>query len=406
MSGQSASGTGPTELQAFPRVLVVDDLPENIEILQRLLTPRGYIVDAASSGNEALEKAFASIPDIILLDLVMPDIDGIEICKRLKADAKTRYIPIVILTGVAEREYYAEALEAGADDYLTKPLDSVLLQARVRNCLRSKRLQDSLLDYQRTLEQYNATLEARVQERTEQVRKGQQVTVFSLSRLAESRDPETGEHLERMRNYVKALAEELSRIQEFRTVVNERFIEELFSSSPLHDIGKVGIPDRILLKPGKLSPEEFEIMKLHSRVGGETLRAADREAGQHSFLGMACAIALHHHEKWDGSGYPDGLRGLEIPLEARIVALGDVYDALRSKRPYKEPFTHERAREIILAGRNTHFDTNVVDAFTRCENQFIRIANEWQDRDELPLLHRLVQSLEEFDARAGVPPTQ
>lgn len=391
---------------ALPRVMVVDDLEENIYLLERLLRPKGYEVISASSGRRALEVIASTPPDILLLDLVMPDISGIEICKRLKDDPKTRHIPIVIVTGVAEREYYVEALEAGADDYLTKPLDSVLLHARIRNCLRAKNLQDSLLEYQHALEGHNATLEVRVQQRTEQVAKTQSVTVFSLSKLAESRDPETGEHLERMRRYVRVVAEEMSTNPEFSGEITDKFIEELYTSSPLHDIGKVGIPDRILLKPGKLSPLEFDIMKTHTTLGGETLRAADSEAGEHSFLRMACDIAFCHHEKWDGSGYPNGLKGRDIPLVGRIVALGDVYDALRSKRPYKDPFTHEKARDIILEGREKHFDPQVLDAFLARERAFVEIAESYQDSAEPPLIHRLVQTLESIEAQnvAGSPP--
>lgn len=218
--------------------------------------------------------------------------------------------------------------------------------------------------------------------------------MFSLAKLAESRDNEMGKHLERMRLYSREVASEIILLEKYRDTLDEEFVAQIYKSSPLHDIGKVGIPDSILLKPGKLTDNEFDIMKMHSVIGGDTLKAADIEAGTHSFLGMGRDIAYSHHEKWDGSGYPFGLKGEEILLASRIVAIGDVYDALTSRRPHKEPFSHEKSMGIILEGRGSHFDPEVVDAFTARESSIITIREKMQDVDCMSTFQRLVESIE------------
>lgn len=385
-----------------PYILVVDDMRENTLILQNFLAPKGYQVAAAFSGAEALELVEKNPPDVILLDLMMPGMDGFTVCQRLKQDPRTRHIPVVVLTGMSEREANVKALEMGADDFMAKPFDSVVLDARIRSSLRSKALQDRIIEYQRELEANNELLEQRIRERTAQLARTQQVTVFSLAKLAESRDTETGEHLDRMRRYATEIAVELAASDKFRDVVTKVFVEALFESSPLHDIGKVGIPDQILLKPGKLSRDEFDVMKTHTQIGGDTLRAADLEAGGDSFLAMGRDIAYAHHEKWDGAGYPAGLKGTEIPLAARICALGDVYDALTSKRPYKEAFSHEKSRGIILEGRGAHFDPDIVDAFLARERQFTEISKSFHDGGRPSKIQEIVEHLTKV-ARASVP---
>jgi len=380
-----------------PIVLVVDDLKENVLLIQAMIHPLGYEVRKAQSGEEALECLAKEKPDLVVLDVVMPGLNGIEVCRRMKNDPETRHIPVVMVTGTSEEEANVQALEAGADDFLVKPLNAALLQARVRNALNSKHLYDQVVNYKNKVEQYNLTLEQRIRERTAQIERTQQVTAFSLARLSESRDTETGVHLERMRRYVRLLASEMSHWSTHRDLIDETFIHQLYFSSPLHDIGKVGIPDLILLKPGKLTPEEYEIMKWHSIIGGDTLKEADVEAGTNSFLAMGRDIAYYHHEKWDGSGYPYGLAGQDIPLAARIVALGDVYDALTSKRPYKDAFPHEKARAIILESDGAHFDPDVVQAFIACESQFLSIQQEYTDADDgIPKLHQLMQQFEDM----------
>lgn len=369
------------------RILVVDDLPENALVLKSFLTPLGYELHAATNGEDALKMVADNPPDVILLDLMMPGMDGFEVCRRLKHDPKTHHIPVIIITGMSDRDSNVRAVEAGADDFLIKPFDRVLLEARIKTSVMTKVLHDELL-------QYKEELEKKVVERTQQVVLTQQVTVFSLARLAESRDNETGDHLERMRSYARELSEEFVQMDKYKGVLDRKFVKEMYQSTPLHDIGKVGIPDRILLKPGKLTKEEFDIMKHHSRIGGETLEAADREAGRDSFLAMGRDIAFYHHEKWDGSGYPFGLSGTDIPVSARITALADVYDALSSRRPYKEPFSHEKSRSIILEGRASHFDPDVVDAFLNREQRFIEIRESFQGSGALAPIQALVNALE------------
>ncbi|MCX5770427.1 MAG: response regulator [Candidatus Hydrogenedentes bacterium] len=376
-----------------PTILVVDDYVENTLILEQFLHHQGYDVVTAHDGEEAIDLTEKSAPDVILLDLLLPKMDGFDVCRKLKQERKTRHIPIIIITGLAEREANVRALEAGADDFLVKPFDSVLLGARIRASLRSKFLQDQINEYQMRLEIYNDTLEHRIQERTLQLTHAQQITVFSLAKLAESRDTETGAHLDRIRAYTREIAQELYEKKEGRPF-GANFITEIYMSSPLHDIGKVGIPDRILLKPGKLTAQEFNIMKAHSLIGGDTLKAADQEAGEGSFLAMGRDIAYFHHERWDGKGYPSGLVGTAIPMAARIVAVSDVYDALTSKRPYKEAWPHERAREVILEERGKGFDPDVVDAFLARENAILAIRAESADTDAPAHLMRLNQELE------------
>lgn len=369
------------------KILIVDDLVENTEVLRALLRPQHFSIEVAHCGTDALRMVESNPPDVILLDLMMPGMDGIEVCRRIKINPALRHIPIIIITGSSDRESNLQALEVGADDFVTKPFDRALLEARVRSCLRSKALQDALFEYQRSLEE-------KVAERTKQVRHTQQITVFALAKLAESRDNETGDHLERMRSYASVLAEEMATWEQYATVITPEFVEELYQSTPLHDIGKVGIPDQILLKPGKLTPDEFKIMQTHTTIGGDTLKAADLEAGQDSFLAMGRDIAYAHHEKWDGSGYPAGLAGDSIPLCARIAALADVYDALSSKRPYKEPFSHERSKDIILEGKGHHFDPDIVQAFLNSEARFIEIRTRFQGMGKLAPIQEMVAAAE------------
>ena len=381
-----------------PTVLVVDDMPENIVLMRRLLGPKGYRITEATSGPQALDMVDTDPPDVVLLDLIMPEMNGFEVCDRLKRNLSTRHIPIIIITGVSEHDANIRALEAGVDDFLTRPIDPVLLEARIRSSVKAKAMQDQIIKYQRRLEGDNLALEERVRERTAQLERTQQVTMFCMARLAESRDPETGEHLDRMRRYVRELAIELGSWHKYDCIIDSGFVETLYYSSPLHDIGKVGIPDAILLKPGKLSPEEFDIMKTHTLVGGDTLKAADEEAGGNSFLTMGREIAYFHHEKYDGSGYPFGMIQEEIPLPARIVALGDAYDALTSRRPYKEPFSHERSKEIILEAAGTHFDPDVIKAFVAREAKLVRIRDQYQDSGHLTHIEQINQTLQRLHA--------
>ncbi len=354
------------------KVLIVDDTPENIQILMETLKDE-YAIVAAINGQKALQMAAADpVPDLILLDIMMPGLDGYQVCEKLKADDKTKNIPVIFVTAMTEEEDEQKGLELGAVDYITKPFRPSLVKSRVRNHVELKRYRDHL--------------EELVRERTKELVLTQDATINSLATLAEYRDPETGGHIKRTQNYVKALSIKLKDHPNFNGFFNDDTIDQLFKSAPLHDIGKVGVPDHILLKPGKLTDEEFEEMKKHAAYGSDTLFRVELELGADvagmSFLSFAREIAYTHHEKWDGSGYPQGLKDGEIPISGRLMALADVYDALISRRVYKSPFTHSKAVEIITEGKGQHFDPDMVDAFLEIHEEFRQIAIEYADHDE------------------------
>jgi putative two-component system response regulator len=314
-------------------------------------------------------------PDLVLLDVMMPDLDGIEVCRRLKDDPRTRHIPVIFLTAMSKSEDERIGLEAGAVDYITKPISPPILLARVKTHLQLKAGQDFLKDK-------NAYLQSEVFRRTREVQAIQDVTILTMASLAETRDNETGNHIRRTQHYVKALAIKLRDHPRFAGYFTDHVIDLLFKSAPLHDIGKVGIPDKILLKPGKLTPEEFEIMKTHTTLGRDAIEQAERQLGTPvEFLKVAKEIAYSHQEKWDGSGYPEGLAGDGIPVSARLMAVADVYDALISRRVYKPAFTHERAVELISEGRGKHFDPDITDAFMEIREEFRTIAKKFGDSD-------------------------
>ena len=358
-----------------PTILVVDDVPENLELMAALLSQEGWRVRVANSGERALRLVHAYPPDLILLDIMMPEVDGYEVCREIKADPRTAHIPVIFMTAKAEVEDETYGLGLGAEDYIVKPISPPIVVARVRTHLALKAANDAL-------RQQNARLEIEVRRRTAQIQVAQDITVMAIASLAETRDNETGNHIRRTQHYVRCLAEHLRTHPRFAELLTEENIELLFKSAPLHDIGKVGIPDHILLKPGKLTPEEFEIMKTHTTLGHDALVAAERALGTEvEFLRFAKEISLSHQEKWDGSGYPQGLVGDAIPVSARLMALADVYDALISRRVYKPPFPHEKAVEIILQGRGGHFDPEVCDAFAANEQTFREIAARFADAD-------------------------
>ncbi len=361
------------ELIDHSTVLVVDDTPDNLMLMSGLL--KGiYKVKVANSGEKALQIAIAdNPPDLILLDIMMPGMDGYEVCRRLKADARSRDIPVIFLTAKTEEEDERKGLDLGAVDYITKPISSSIVLARVRTHLMLKASTDFLRNQ-------NEYLEQEVARRTREVSAIQDVTILALASLAETRDSDTGNHIRRTQFYVKALAQHLQHHPRFSPYLTDANIAMLYKSAPLHDIGKVGIPDRILLKPGRLTPEEFEIMKTHTTLGHDAITHAEVSLGSNvDFLRMAKEIALFHQEKWDGSGYPEGLSGENIPIPARLMALADVYDALISRRVYKEGMSHEAATAIILEGRGRHFDPDIVDAFIALQDDFRDIAARYAD---------------------------
>ena len=356
-------------------ILIVDDDATNLAVLNRLLRPR-YRVRAANSGGSALRAVGTEPrPDLILLDIMMPGISGHETLRRIKDDPTTADIPVIFLTALAADEDEELGLQLGAVDYVTKPIKPGILLSRVQAQLLAKQARDWLQDQ-------NAVLEAEVRRRMADNERTERVTIRALAHLAEIRDPETGNHLLRTQNYVGALARRLAGHPRFAATLTPATIELLIKSAPLHDIGKVGIPDHILLKPGPLEADECVIMKTHAKLGSDAIEKAEADVDQPlPFLGLAKEIAHWHHEKWDGSGYPDGLAGDAIPVSARLMALADVFDALISRRVYKPPLSLDDARGIILAGGGTHFDPAVVAAFDQDFAQFARIARRFDDGD-------------------------
>jgi len=317
-----------------------------------------------------------------LQDIMMPRMNGFEVLDRMKEHDAWKHIPVIVISAVDDQGSAVRCIEIGADDYLTKPVNVVLLKARVRSCLERKGWRDQEQKYRQQMEYYAEHLEERVQEQLDDIYEAQLATIFSLAKLAESRDPETGEHLDRMREYCRVLAQQLATTELYGSVIDEVYINLIFHASPLHDIGKVAVPDDILKKPGKLEGDEWLIMQQHAAWGGSTLRDIHQQYPGNTLISMGIDIAESHHEKWDGSGYPLGSSGQEIPLAARILALGDVYDALTSKRCYKKAFSHEKSRQIILENSGTHFDPDVVEAFLVVEDQFVSIRERLQDKQQ------------------------
>jgi putative two-component system response regulator len=334
------------------RILIVDDDDITTDVLSNALTRYGHQVTSAKDGFEALELVRSGAYRLVVLDWEMPGMSGIELCRRIRERYASGYVYIILLTARRGTQSIVEGLNAGADDFITKPFEPEELNVRIHAGSRI------------------LALESR------------EVIIFSLAKLAESRDQDTGTHLERIREYCRVIADHLSLQEKHREEVDGDYIQLLYMTSPLHDVGKVGIPDSILLKPGPLTGEEFEIMKRHTTIGSRTLGAAAEAHPEASFLCMARDIAQTHHERFDGSGYPDGLLGEEIPLCGRIVALADVYDALTTWRIYKPAFSHARSRQIILDGEGSHFDPEIVDAFLQNEDQFVDILERFTAREQ------------------------
>ena len=358
-----------------PTILVIEDTPDDVALIAGLLRTQ-YRIIIAKQGKSGLALATVdSAPDLILLDIMMPDMDGYEVCRALKASSATRDIPVIFLTGKTSIDDEQFGFSLGAVDYITKPVSPPLLQARVATHIALKRASDFLRDK-------NTWLETEIARRDSQMSAIQDVTILTMASMAETRDTETGNHIRRTQNYVKALALRLQPHPRFSLFLSDENIDTLYKSAPLHDIGKVGIPDRILLKPGSLTVDEFEIMKTHTTLGWNAINNAERSLGiQADFLSVAKDIALFHQEKWDGSGYPQGRKGDAIPVAARLMAVADVYDALISRRVYKEPMAHEAAVGIISQGKGLHFDPDMVDAFLAIAEEFRAIAERYADAD-------------------------
>ncbi|MGE5396673.1 MAG: HD domain-containing phosphohydrolase [Chitinophagales bacterium] len=340
-------------------VLIVDDTPENIDVLRGILGDE-YNIKVAINGQMALKAAEKTLPDIILLDVMMPDMDGYEVCARLKANPITHNIPVIFVTARGDEVDEAKGFEVGAVDYVTKPISSIIVKARLRTQL--------------ALKDQNAELERQVTSKTKQIYETQLEIIRRLGIASEYRDYETGMHIERMSQYTYLIAKAYG--------LGEMQAKLVFEAAPMHDVGKIGIPESILLKPGKLTDEEFAIMKKHCRIGAEII-------GEHKveLLKTARIIALQHHEKWNGTGYPEGLSGDDIHLYARIAAVSDVFDALSSKRPYKEAWSSEKTIELIKSESGKHFDPLVVEAFFKCLDDILAVKEVHSD--ESPLIERI-----------------
>jgi putative two-component system response regulator len=347
----------------MPKILLADDDPVIVKYLSILLKKYEYHYLIATNGIEAIEKVTTYSPDLILLDVMMPEMDGLEVCKKLKSDPSTQHVPIIIITGSLDKELRVKGLSAGANDFLTKPIDRLELMVRVRNLLKIKEFEDFLRNY-------NELLKREVEEKTRQTREGYIDTILRLTMVAEYKDEETATHIRRVGRYCHQMAKHLGWSEEAQ--------EAISLASPMHDIGKVGIPLEILLKSTKLTPEEFALVKTHTLIGGDILRGSKSK-----YLQMAETIALTHHERWDGTGYPAGLREEEIPVAGRIMNIVDQYDALRARRPYKTSLDHEVAVRILVEGDERtfpeHFDPNLMKVFIELAPVFKGIFETLED---------------------------
>lgn len=353
-------------------ILIVDNEPTILAVMSQILSPF-YQVRAANSGQRALKVALTKpFPQLILLDVSMPEMDGYTVLSQLKQNPLTHDIPVIFVTSMETLKDEEKGLSLGAVDYITKPVIPSILLARVKNHLILKQASDFLHDK-------NEYLEAEVARRMAENQIIQEVSIRGLAHLAETRDPETGDHILRTQTYVQILARQLQKHPRFTDIITVQYIELITRSAPLHDIGKVGIPDHILLKPGKLTNDEWVVMKTHAALGAQAIEHAEKDVAQHvEFLSLAKEIAHWHHERWDGNGYPDNLAGDDIPVSARIMAIADVFDALIMQRVYKPAMSFDKAREIIIAERNCQFDPDITDAFLEVFDEFVVIAQKYQ----------------------------
>ena len=363
-------------------MLVVDDDLTNRIVMEELLDDE-FSVALAESGEDCLELTRSFVPAVILLDVMMPGLDGYETCRELRAIERSEALQIIFVSARVSTEDRLRGYSEGGDDYVPKPFDHDELLAKLRVHVRLQNALTALSRAKHAIEEHNAQLEDIVLERTEEVIATRDIVVFGLAKLADSRDPETGEHLERMREYSQCLAQQLSREGPYRDQIGAQFLTTLYVSSPLHDIGKVGIPDAVLRKPERLTREEFEVMKTHTTIGADAIDQAIARSDHGGFLEMAAVVARYHHERFDGSGYPAGLKGQDIPLAARIVAVADVFDALTSRRVYKEALPPEAAWQTIASESGRHFDPVVVDAFKVCYPTLVEVCKASQRAEQI-----------------------
>lgn len=353
-------------MEFMPNIMIVDDTPANLGLLEKMLTSEGYNVFCFLRGDMAMRSISRKKPDMIFLDINMPYMNGFEMCSMLKSNRSTEDIPVIFISALTDTFDKVKAFNAGGIDYVTKPFELEEVRVRLKTHLRIHTLENEL-------KEMNLKLEEKVEEQVKEIAESKYATISAIAKIAESRDHEIGNHIERVKAFCKILAEKLALESEYKDYITPKYIDNITHASLLHDIGKIGISDSILKKKGKLSYEEFEIMKKHTNIGAETLSDIIIQYPQNCFLKMGLSIARSHHEKWDGSGYPDGLKGDEIPLSARIMAVVDVYDALRSKRCYKEPFTHEYSLSIIEEGSGKHFDPQIAYAFIKFGDELSKL---------------------------------
>lgn len=339
------------------RILIIDGDARSLQLMETLFKAEGYVTETATNGEDALKFIPGFQPDLILIDTMLPGIDGFQVTGRIKLDPATKTIPIIMVGTPDNRGSKIRALQMGAEEFLSKPIERTELWVRVRNLLRLREFSTFLLNHNRILEEQVAA-------RTQELREAYRDTILTMVRAAEFKDEETGNHVQRISYYCRNMAEEMG--------LGDEFAEGIFYASPMHDIGKIAIPDAILLKPGGFTPEEWTIMKSHTTYGAKIL-----EKGNSPYIRMGAEIALNHHERWDGGGYPNGLKGMEIPISARIMNIADIYDTLRAKRPYKPAFAHEKAMEIITVGDGRtmpgHFDPQVLAVFMGCAKRWHEI---------------------------------
>jgi len=375
LSAPFSTATQVKPMQGKPVILVVDDEYNNRSLMEDFLTPLGYEVVLARDGEEALAKVDETPPDVVLLDVMMPGVDGFTVARTLKSREDTKTIPVVMLTALMDMGSRIRAFELGADDFFTKPVALIELKARMQSLLKIKAYNDRMIEDHLSLEAEVAKRTRELEQVNEKIKATALETILRLSRAAEYRDEETGAHIQRMSRYAVAVARRLG--------IDESFIEKMIYGLPMHDIGKIGVPDYILLKAGKLSPAEWEIMKQHTTIGGKILEGSDSEVIQ-----TARVIALTHHEKWNGTGYPEGLKGAAIPLVGRIASIADVFDALTSSRPYRlKPFSLEETFRIIEEGRGADFDPGIVDAFVSIRSEIAAINHMLTDNNRGTTLH-------------------
>jgi putative two-component system response regulator len=350
-------------MKGKPEILIVDDIPQNIRLLEAFMIPQGYEIFTAANGKEALSKLDKNQIDLILLDVMMPDMDGYEVTKRIRQNERTRLLPIILVTALHDTKDRVTGIEAGCDDFISKPVDKTEVVARVKSLLKVKAYNDLMQNYQKELESAVAARTEELKKATEKIKTASLDTIFRLATASEYKDKDTGAHIKRMSLYCAAIARCMG--------LDESASTAILHAAPMHDIGKIGIPDRILAKTDYLSSAEREIMKQHTIIGAKILEGSDSE-----FIRLGRTIALSHHEKWDGSGYPNGLKGKDIPLAGRLAAIADVFDALTSSRPYKEPFSLEKSLNVIRRWRETTFDPDIVDAFFTIQPQIIEIKEQ------------------------------